>query len=281
MSLRLYWMRWNGCMQAMEAWGNVEQPKSAPSSLPAFPTGLHGSVPSPEEALGLYRLAGAEGALQGLRRLVSSGGDSDWPAEDGRRDARSAMPFAGGEAAGHRRLQEILYGSQGVPDDAPPPSSHLPTAVPLSSPAAADSSQGARAESKQVDPSAKPPRLDSMLGGAPQQDAVAGPAADPPGGAAEGQINGSDPESPGQQRSGRALIHGFKDTRMLAGGVDNSAKLSAYLAAGCLSPRQVYWAAKDAAQQGGADTGHSWLIMHLIIRQAMPSCAPCPPSSDT
>ena len=26
--------------------------------------------------------------------------DSEWPAEDGRQDARSAMPFAGGETAG-------------------------------------------------------------------------------------------------------------------------------------------------------------------------------------
>ena len=61
-------------MQAMEAWGRVEQPQPAPSSLPAFPRSLQSSVPAPEGALGLYRLAGAEGALQGLRRLVSSGG---------------------------------------------------------------------------------------------------------------------------------------------------------------------------------------------------------------
>ena len=266
MPLRRFLTRWNGCTQAMEAGGHVEQPRPAPSSLPAFPRSLHSNMPAPEEAVGLYRLAGAEGALQGLRRLVSSGGDSEWPAGDGRRDARSAMPFAGGEAAGHRRLQEILYGSQGIADGAPAPNGRSSTATPPSSPAAADSSQGAQAESEQEDPSANPLRLDSTLGGAHQQGAVAGPAADPPGGAAGGQINGSDPESPGQQHSGRALIHGFKDTRMLAGGVDNSAKLSAYLAAGCLSPRQVYWAAKDAAKQQGADTGHSWLIMHLIIR---------------
>ena len=266
MPLRWFLMRWNGYMQAMEAWGRVEQPQAAPSSLPAFPRGLQGSAPSPEEALGLYGLAGARGALQGLRRLVSSSGDSDWPAEDGRRDARSAMPFAGGEAAGHCRLQEILYGSQGVPDDAPTPSSPSSTATPPSGLAAPDSSQGARAESRQGTLSASPLRLDSTMGGAPQQDAAAGPAADPAGDKAGARVDRSAPEPSGRQQSGRALIHGFKDTRMLAGGVDSSAKLSAYLAAGCLSPRQVYWAARGAAQQGGADTGHSWLIMHLMIR---------------
>ena len=244
----------------------MEQPQPAPSSLPAFPRSLQSSIPSPEEALSLYRLAGAEGALQGLRRLVSSGGDSDWPAEDGRRDPRSAMPFAGGETAGHRRLQGILYGSQGVPDDAPIPSGESSTAMPLSGLAAADSSQGARAEGKEVELSALPLQLDSTRGGAHHQDTAAGPTADPPGGAPGEQIDASGAEPLGHQQSGWALIHGFKDTRMLAGGVDNSAKLSAYLAAGCLSPRQVYWAAQRAAQQQGANTGHSWLIMHLTIR---------------
>ena len=244
----------------------MEQPQSAPSSLPAFPRGLQGSVPSPEDALGLYRLAGAQRALQGLRRLVGSAGGSGWPTEDGRRDARSAMPFAGGEAAGQRRLREILYGSQGVPDDAPSLSSQQATAMPPDSSAAADSSQGAQAESKQRELSASAMRPDSMLGGAHQQDAAAGAAADSVGDAAGGGVSCSGAESAGRQRSEEALIHSFKDTRMLAGGVDNSAKLSAYLAAGCLSPRQVYWAAKAAAQQQGADTGHSWLIMHLTIR---------------
>lgn len=53
---------------------------------------------------------------------------------------------------------------------------------------------------------------------------------------------------------------------MLAGGVDNSTKLSPYLAAGCLSPRMVYAEIQRVRQLHGADTGHSWLIMHLIIR---------------
>ena len=273
---RSYWIWSNGCMQAMEVWGHVERPQPAPSSLPAFPRGLQCSIPSPEGALGLYRLAGAQGALQGLRRLVSRGVDSEWPAEDGRQDARSAMPFAGGETAGHRRLQEILYGSQGIPDDAPASSSHPSTAMPHSSPAAAGGSLGAQPESKQGELSALPLQLRSMLEFAHQQHAAAGPAADLVGDAAREQVDPSGAEPPGQQRSAPALIHCVKDTRMLASGVDSSAKLSAYLAAGCLSPRLVYWQVKDAAQQQGGDTGHSWLIMHLIIRSSMPLYASMP-----
>ena len=52
---------------------------------------------------------------------------------------------------------------------------------------------------------------------------------------------------------------------MLAFGADNSAKLSAHLAAGCLSPRMVHAAVMDAsATQGAEQCG--WLVMHLIIR---------------
>ena len=54
---------------------------------------------------------------------------------------------------------------------------------------------------------------------------------------------------------------------MLAGGVDNSLKLSASLGAGCLSPRMVHAAVLAAAQEHGMETCQ-WLIMHLIIRCA-------------
>lgn len=56
---------------------------------------------------------------------------------------------------------------------------------------------------------------------------------------------------------------------MMAGGVDNSAKLSAYLACGCLSPRMIFKAAvaADAARGLEAGTGPGdILIMHLMIR---------------
>ncbi len=87
-----------------------------------------------------------------------------------------------------------------------------------------------------------------------------------------------------------APLLGFKDSRMTPFGVDNSAKLSAYFAAGCLSPRTAVAEARAAqadAREGaalcsGTDTGLSqgtepsqgseaadntpWLLMHLCIR---------------
>jgi deoxyribodipyrimidine photolyase len=64
-------------------------------------------------------------------------------------------------------------------------------------------------------------------------------------------------------------ISSYKESRMMAGGVDNSAKLSAYLACGCLSPRTIHAAAlaADAAQglEPGSGPGET-LIMHLMIR---------------
>lgn len=55
----------------------------------------------------------------------------------------------------------------------------------------------------------------------------------------------------------------FKETRMLATGVDNSCKLSAYLNYGCISPRQVYAALQQCE---GLDEGKETLKMHLQIR---------------
>jgi deoxyribodipyrimidine photolyase len=64
-----------------------------------------------------------------------------------------------------------------------------------------------------------------------------------------------------------APIQSFKDSRMMAFGVDNSAKLSAHLAAGCLSPPMVHAAVMEAAETQGAEQC-GWLVMHLIIRCA-------------
>ncbi|KAK9808788.1 hypothetical protein WJX72_003695 [[Myrmecia] bisecta] len=67
-----------------------------------------------------------------------------------------------------------------------------------------------------------------------------------------------------------APLDGFKDSRMLAYGVDNSTKLSVYLALGCLSPRMVHELAQQHIQlYSGADGDASsaiWLKMHLLIR---------------
>ena len=78
-----------------------------------------------------------------------------------------------------------------------------------------------------------------------------------------------------------APILGFKATRMLATGVDNSAKLSAYHALGCISPRQVHAALGPLIEAGGAAAeGAGCLHMHLIIRSetlhiAIDSVTPC------
>ena len=248
----------------MEAFCHVDRPQPAPSSLPAFPEELHSSIPPPEDALSLYELAGAAIALEGLQQLASC---SNWRTGDSRRDARSAMPFSGGETAGHERLQEMLHGKQqGSSNDA---------LLSNTSPAGAfsgysssskgtdsvtvrdegDSHSSSRTWYKGSSAETWHERTVSVSAGADTQ-------------AAGGQSGGGQADAADGQSDKNALIHTFKDTRMLASGVDNSAKLSAYLAAGCLSPRQVYWQAKDAADQHGSDTGHSTLIMHLTIRCA-------------
>jgi deoxyribodipyrimidine photo-lyase len=57
---------------------------------------------------------------------------------------------------------------------------------------------------------------------------------------------------------------------MQAVGVDNSTKLSPYMAAGCLSPRMVLQELQQlqaaAQQQGCPEAECGWLHMHLIIR---------------
>ena len=236
----------------------MERPQAAPSSFPALPEGLHSSIPSPRDALGLYEQAAAADALEGLQQLT---GLSAWRAGDRRHDTRSAQPFAGGESAGQERLREILYGKEVHSSSSAVPGSHPLDKAPTGHSNDAQTSEHGMLSSKQEQDSGSPiSQPDARQGaswlavdGADRQA-----ASRPPGDAQDAtQQESSDEE---------ALIHSFKDMRMLASGVNNSAKLSAYLAAGCLSPRQVYWQAKDAAEQHGGDTGHSTLIMHLVIR---------------
>ncbi len=63
---------------------------------------------------------------------------------------------------------------------------------------------------------------------------------------------------------------GLHACRMQAAGVDNSTKLSPYMAAGCLSPRMVLQELvqlQAAAQQHGCPEAEcGWLHMHLVIR---------------
>lgn len=62
---------------------------------------------------------------------------------------------------------------------------------------------------------------------------------------------------------------------MMASGVDNSAKMSAYLSCGCVSPRTIHKAVLAADTARGALPGEgpgSTLLLHLMIR-----C--CPPAA--
>jgi len=246
-------------MQAMEAFCHVDRPQPAPSSLPAFPEGLHSSIPRPEDALSLYELAGAATALEGLQQLT---GCSDWGTGDSRHDARSAMPFSGGETAGHERLQEMWHGKQQGPSSGALLSSTSPAEA---SSGNSGSGEGTTVRDERDNSSSSRTRYKGSSAET-RNDCTVPASAGTDTQAANGQSGAFQVHPADGQGDEHALIHTFKDTRMLASGVDNSAKLSAYLAAGCLSPRQVYWQAKDAADQHGSDTGHSTLIMHLTIR---------------
>jgi len=155
------------------------------------------------------------------------------PACAGAEDARSAMAgLRGGEAAGMQHLHGFLFGC----DER---GGHCSAAVPGRPPA----QEGATAAR-------------SGAGG----PALQAPAADAPGEefrelrlAAGAQ---RDPGAAGQDRGGSAapLIEGFREARMTASTARGaSAKLSAYLALGALSPRQVH--AALAAHQGRAAGG--------------------------
>ena len=168
------------------------------------------------------------------------------------------MPFSGGESAGQERLQEILHGKDASSSSALPRSS---------SPAKASEQQSDHAHTSERGAERKEQSLQGNGLETTQTHAQWGDET-PENGGVDRRAASEQGESAGGQDDVEALIHSFRDMRMMASGVDNSAKLSAYLAAGCLSPRQVYWEARNAAEEHGSDTGHSTLIMHLVIRYA-------------
>ena len=55
-------------------------------------------------------------------------------------------------------------------------------------------------------------------------------------------------------------LDAYADTRA---GLDGGSKLSAYLAQGSLSPRQVYWTVKES---GKAKESVDHFLMHLLVR---------------
>jgi len=62
------------------------------------------------------------------------------------------------------------------------------------------------------------------------------------------------------------LIKKYKLTRNGLLGSDYSSKLSPWLAAGCLSPRSIYWEIKKYETERGANESTYWLIFELLWR---------------
>jgi deoxyribodipyrimidine photo-lyase len=62
------------------------------------------------------------------------------------------------------------------------------------------------------------------------------------------------------------LLQKYKLTRNGLIGGDYSSKLSAWLTAGCLSPREIYWAIKEYEKERGANESTYWLIFELLWR---------------
>lgn len=58
----------------------------------------------------------------------------------------------------------------------------------------------------------------------------------------------------------------YKDTRNEMLGANNSSKLSAWLALGCLSPRKVYWEVKEFEQRVVKNDSTYWLVFELLWR---------------
>ncbi len=58
----------------------------------------------------------------------------------------------------------------------------------------------------------------------------------------------------------------YKKTRNGLLGTDYSSKLSSWLACGCISPRQIYWAVKEFEQQQYKNQSTYWLVFELIWR---------------
>ena len=236
----------------MEQHGHVREPLPAPECFPPFPGSLLGSSGRqlPSDMRSIYQAAGAEGALDALASLTGSGvarllqGDA----------LRTAFPLRGGELQGLQRLRHYLHGAAGSidvegcqPKDTEPSTA---ASIPIDAQAAAGD------------------------GAAPQNSVSSGEAVRHAQAPAQGHASCSGGNANAAPAVQAAPVHSFKDMRMGAVGVDNSAKLSAYLAAGCLSAREVHAAIVRAREQHGEDTGHSWLIMHLTIRSAR--CSPLP-----
>lgn len=64
----------------------------------------------------------------------------------------------------------------------------------------------------------------------------------------------------------RELLKTYKETRNGMLGEDYSSKFSAWLAHGCLSPRQIYHEIKRYEQERGANDSTCWLVFELIWR---------------
>jgi hypothetical protein len=224
----------------MEAHAHVRKPLPAPGRFPPFPGSLLGSSGQlPADVLSLYRGAAAEGALHSLAQLTGLGAAQLLEGDP----RRTAFPLRGGELRGLQRLQHYLHGAtQGS-------SSISSSEESFSGAAEPDGDVRARTA------------------------AVVEPVNEPGAAQTEDNAAGTRNNSPAEPAAAAAPIHSFRDTRMSAVGVDSSAKLSAYLAAGCLSPRMVHAAVVRARQQHGEDTGHSWLIMHLTIRWRCCACS--------
>ncbi|TKC01058.1 DASH family cryptochrome [Pedobacter cryophilus] len=62
------------------------------------------------------------------------------------------------------------------------------------------------------------------------------------------------------------LLQKYKLTRNGLIGGDYSSKLSAWLTAGCLSPREIYWEIKKYEKERGANESTYWLIFELLWR---------------
>jgi len=66
--------------------------------------------------------------------------------------------------------------------------------------------------------------------------------------------------------SGSNCIATYKETRNEMTGADYSSRFSPWLALGCLSPREIYYALKDYESQSGANDSTYWLYFELLWR---------------
>ena len=251
----------------------MREPLPAPSRFPPFPTGIVSAGALPSSAHSLYESAGAAGALEALARLTGL----EVPALLRGDPRRTAFPFRGGEAEGLRRLQAYLHGEPGLGSLSLQDVSHSDAALRQENVCGGFASPGAELGHDRGGVACCGNGLarggEASVSGTATSSLPAGSAggADPekpaPGNADKASAAGDAGRQGGEsQAAGRAPIHSFRDTRMGAVGVNNSLKLSAYLASGCLSPRMVHAAVAAAREARGEDTGHSWVVMHLTIR---------------